>query len=217
MKSSGLSPSSPDILDKCGYAGYPTSDELALVTDSPETALVTLAARAEQSLRDAVPRNTREAYCGDLRRFSAWCSRTGLVSMPAEPGTVVLYMRALADQGRRVSTIERALAAISTDHSSGGYLSPWNHPLVGDMRVALRRELGTRQEKMRTADDDVLRQLLATLPGSLLGLRDRSLLTLGWCGALRRSELVALDVSDMTRAPKGLVVLVRVSKGYQAL
>ncbi len=35
------------------------------------------------------------------------------------------------------------------------------------------------------------------------------------CSALRRCELVALNVADVTRAPKGLVVLVRASKTDQ--
>jgi integrase len=43
-------------------------------------------------------------------------------------------------------------------------------------------------------------------------LRDRALLTLGWMGAFRRSELVALRVEDVTRTPEGLVVRVRCSK-----
>jgi integrase len=83
------------------------------------------------------------------------------------------------------------------------------------MRAALRRELGVRPRKKRAADDEVLRRLLHTLPDLLLGVRDRALLTLGWCAALRRSELVGLDVADVTRAPKGLVVLVRTSKTDQ--
>jgi site-specific recombinase XerC len=35
--------------------------------------------------------------------------------------------------------------------------------------------------------------MLAVLDPDLIGMRDRALLTLGWCGAFRRSELVALD------------------------
>jgi site-specific recombinase XerD len=135
--------------------------------------------------------------------------------MPADPATVVLYLRHLADGGRRVSTIERALAAISTSHFRAGHASPWGHPLVHGMRSALRRELGVRPEKKKAADDAVLRQLVAVLPSSLLGVRDRALLTLGWAGAFRRSELVSLDVADVTRAPKGLVVLLRASKTDQ--
>src|SRR5208282_2519059 len=68
---------------------------------------------------------------------------------------------------------------------------------VADMRAALRRELGVRPEKKRAADDEVLRRLLGVLPATLLGVRDRALLTLGWAAALRRSELVTLDVADI--------------------
>jgi integrase len=135
--------------------------------------------------------------------------------MPAAPETVVTYMRHLADQGHAVSTIERAVAALCTGHTRAGFSSCWKHPLVEDMRGALRRELGMRPKKKRKADDEVLRRLVAVLPASLLGVRDRALLTLGWTGALRRSELVALDVADVTRAPKGLEILVRESKTDQ--
>jgi integrase len=84
------------------------------------------------------------------------------------------------------------------------------------MLGALRRELGTRPTKKRAADDDVLRRLLNKVPETgALGLRDRALLLLCWCGAFRRSELVALDLADVTRAAKGLVVLVRASKTDQ--
>jgi integrase len=135
--------------------------------------------------------------------------------MPTTPETIVLYMRLLADHGHAVSTIARAVAAICTAHTHAGFSSLWKHPLVADMLNALRRELGTRPKKKKNADDDVLRKLVSVLPTSLIGIRDRALLTLGWTGALRRSELVALDVADVTRAPKGLVILVCVSKTDQ--
>jgi integrase len=84
------------------------------------------------------------------------------------------------------------------------------------MRTGLRNELGVRPTKMRAADDEVLRRLLAVVPTTtLLGLRDRALLTLGWCAALRRSELVALDVADVSRVPKGGIVFVAKSKTDQ--
>lgn len=178
--------------------------------------LVDLAQRAAKTIEDAIPENTRRAYKGDLRRFAEWCTSTGLAAMPAKPETIALYMRALADTAHAASTIMRACAAICTAHTRAGHPSPWAHPLVADMRAALRRELGTRPKKKHAADDDVLRRMLAVVPSAgLLGLRDRALLTLGWCGAFRRSELVALDVADATRAPKGLVVLVRASKTDQ--
>lgn len=198
--------------------GYPTSEGSSLMVPPAEgtpAALAGLVERARQTVAGAVPANTQVAYEGDLRRFASWCTAVGLAAMPAEAGTVALYMRHLADEGRKVSTIERALAAICTSHVRAGYPSPWSAPIVADMRAGLRRELGVRPTKKRAADDDVLRHLLGVMPDNLLGKRDRALLTIGWCAALRRSELVALDVADVERAPKGLVVLVRASKTDQ--
>ena len=63
--------------------------------------------------------------------------------------------------------------------------------------------------------DQELAALLATLDDGLRGLRDRALLTMGWFGAFRRSELVALDIADVTKEREGLVVAVRRSKRDQ--
>jgi integrase len=46
-------------------------------------------------------------------------------------------------------------------------------------------------------------------------LRDRALLLVGFGGALRRSELVALDVADIQEAETGLLVTIRGSKTDQ--
>jgi site-specific recombinase XerC len=49
----------------------------------------------------------------------------------------------------------------------------------------------------------------------LKGLRDRALLLLGFAGAFRRSELVALDVEDLEPCEAGLRVRIRRSKTDQ--
>jgi integrase len=48
--------------------------------------------------------------------------------------------------------------------------------------------------------------MLAATPLSLIGLRDRALLLIGYVAALRPSELVSLDVSDLTVVDDGLAV-----------
>jgi integrase len=53
---------------------------------------------------------------------------------------------------------------------------------------------------------------LGDLPDTRLGKRDRALLLLGFSGAFRRSELVALDVEDLEETRDGLVVTIRKSK-----
>ena len=47
--------------------------------------------------------------------------------------------------------------------------------------------------------------MVALAPERLAGLRDRALLLLGFAGAFRRSELVALDVADIAETETGLV------------
>jgi integrase len=51
--------------------------------------------------------------------------------------------------------------------------------------------------------------------GGITALRDRALLLLGFGGAFRRSELVALDVADITESKDGLLVTIRRSKTDQ--
>jgi site-specific recombinase XerD len=60
-----------------------------------------------------------------------------------------------------------------------------------------------------------LRKMVKTLGDDLAGHRDRALLLLGFAGALRRSELVALDVSDVVEGADGLTVTLRRSKTDQ--
>ena len=57
--------------------------------------------------------------------------------------------------------------------------------------------------------------MLALCPDTLTGKRDRALLALGFAGAFRRSELVALQVEDLVETPDGLRVLIRRSKTDQ--
>ena len=57
-----------------------------------------------------------------------------------------------------------------------------------------------------------MRSMVALAPDGLTGLRDRALLLVGFAGAFRRSELVALDVADIEETETGLLVTIRHSK-----
>jgi site-specific recombinase XerD len=52
-------------------------------------------------------------------------------------------------------------------------------------------------------------------PDTLQGKRDKALLLLGFSGAFRRSELVALEVADIAEEAAGLKVIIRKSKTDQ--
>ena len=131
----------------------------------------------------------------------------GLVSCPAAPVTIAVYLAALADAGVAVSTIERTLAGIAHEHRSRNHVWQRGEPAIRETMAGIRRKLGTSPaSKKAPVGNSELAALVATLGEGLTGLRDRALLTLEWSSACRRSELVALDVTDVEEQREGLLV-----------
>ena len=160
--------------------------------------------------------STRKAYASDVAAFTAWCAAAGLPALPADPATVGMYMAQLATTGgRKVATINRALVAISQEHQRARLESPTKHPAVLEVMRGIRRTLGTRQTQKAALSVPELRAMLATLPDDLAGLRDRALLLVGFAGAFRRSEIVALEVEDVAFEEDGARITVRRSKTDQ--
>ena len=62
---------------------------------------------------------------------------------------------------------------------------------------------------------EAARAMALSAPEGLKGLRDRALLLLGFAGAFRRSELVALDVADLEETEDGFKIIIRRSKTDQ--
>ena len=81
--------------------------------------------------------------------------------------------------------------------------------------AGLRRQLGVAPERKRPLVAAELRKILGQMPDTFLGLRDRAILLLGFTGAFRRSELVAIDVEDCQESEEGMTIIVRRSKTDQ--
>lgn len=156
--------------------------------------------------------STVRAYTSDAREFQAWCGRYGFRSLPASPEAVAGFIVSEAEGGRAVSTIGRRLAAIRHAHKLAGLPDPTQDEGVRAAIKGIRRRVGVAPVQKAAATVDVLQMLLARTPDTLTGKRDRALLALGFAGAFRRSELVALDVEDLREDPEGLRVMVRRSK-----
>ncbi|RYG96978.1 MAG: site-specific integrase [Alphaproteobacteria bacterium] len=119
-----------------------------------------------------------------------------------------------------MSTLERRLSTISQAHHAAGHLdSPTKHASVRAVWQGIKREKGTRtQGKAPTLTADIrsmVEKLEGIEEGKKLALRDRCLLVLGFAGAMRRSELVGLDVEDIIENSDGLIVTIRRSKTDQ--
>lgn len=140
---------------------------------------------------------------GTLRVYgSAWRGFeqfAGDGALPATPGVVVAYLVALADRGAKVSTIGVKLAAVSFRHTSARLVDPTTDRDVRLVMAGIRRSLGVRPTKKAPVLLGELRAMVAVCDTSALqGKRDRALVLLGWAGAFRRSELVALDLGDLS-------------------
>jgi integrase len=79
----------------------------------------------------------------------------------------------------------------------------------------IRRKHGVAQSQKAPVLVTELRRMVASLPATLKGHRDRALLLLGFSGAFRRGELVAIDVEDVSFGQDGLTVQLRRSKTDQ--
>ena len=108
---------------------------------------------------------------------------------------------------RRLSAIRRAHRALDLDDPGATAL------VKGVLRGVWRRK-GRTQTGARPLLLAELEQLLPWMTGKK-GYRDRALTLLGFRAALRRSELVALDVEDLAFSVEGVLISIRRSKTDQ--
>ena len=163
--------------------------------------------------------NTLRAYDADWRHFVGWCERQHLPAVPAHPRVVARYLTMLVqgqraadgswiERPRSVATLARRLATIRQYHRLAGQPFDGQAPLLRDTWRGIRRAHAVVPSTKVPTVTEVLRALLRALPDTTAGIRDRALLLIGFAGAFRRSELVAIDVAHCAWDKHGLIVTV---------
>jgi len=164
----------------------------------------------------ALSESTRKNYATDWAHFCKWCKKNSLPFLPAPPGVVAGYIAERASnpaipeepppaadekptRGRKHSphgvsaaTITGDLAAISYAHKRAGHVSPTLDPIVKDVIKGIRRKLKVAPVKKAPIAIGTLADFLDSFGQTPTGLRNRALLLLGFSGAFRRSEVVAI-------------------------
>lgn len=168
--------------------------------------------------------NTKRAYAGDWEHFSDWCLMAKLNPLPAHEFTLLAYLNFWGrheDEEHRlaVSTLKRRLVGIRSHHAVHGerlpdYRGSGQDP-IRDTLEAIRRDQRRGIRKARAISQRTLRRMLASQPDSLIGLRNRAILLVGFTGAMRRSEITGLDVPNIEMDDEGMVVIIRSSKTDQ--
>lgn len=149
---------------------------------------------------EARSERTREAYRRAWKSFEAWCQGQGCVALPAAPESVATWLSSLAtgighSKPLARSSINQALSAVLLAHRTAGYPLDRKHPLIaetwrGISRVKARTDAVRKAKPVLGSD---LSSMLDSFGDRPIDIRDRALLSIGWAGALRRSELVGLD------------------------
>lgn len=213
-------------------APVPTSSDPA-VPSVPALPVETLAQVAGTVSRSRAE-STRRNYAADWARFTAWCQREGHIALPAHPLTVAAYLLGAAstvsEAGERAyspSTLARWVAGIGYHHRRAGHPAPGSDELVTATLSGIRRDYAAAGERPRTpraplltADIVTIVEKMRTDSGNwadeVLERRDSAILLLGFAGAFRRSELVALACGDVSlHRLDGLHIRLRKSKTDQ--
>jgi site-specific recombinase XerD len=170
--------------------------------------------RAREFARASKAENTLRGYRSDWREFCEWCETQDVAPLPALPESVAGYIAECAAR-LKVGSVQRRLNAIAEAHKAMGLESPTAAGMVKNVMKGIRRTKGTApDQKAPTLTDDIKGMIGATDAG-MIGARDRALVLLGFAGAFRRSELVALDVEDCAFGKDGLTITLRRSKTDQ--
>lgn len=153
--------------------------------------------------------NTRKAYQADIRHFYGW---GGLL-----PTTVEVMTHYLHDYAEQLNprTLERRLVALKQWHTSQGFPDPTCHPLVRKTLKGIKRLHGAPPKQATALSLETLQTLTDYLQkkNSLIDLRNNALLQIGFLGAFRRSELVAIRWEQITWIPnEGIEILIPRSK-----
>lgn len=141
---------------------------------------------------------TRRSYGSDVESF---IRATGISSAcelrRVDHRAVILWKRLMEEQGLKPSTIRRRLSALSSLFS---HLVKYGYASVNPVREVERPRVGRREGKTACfAPDEARRILDAPRQDTIMGLRDRAILSVGFQVGARRSEIAALTVRDFLK------------------
>ena len=182
-------------------------------TDADRGAVVeTLLGAYVRASKGAFSANTERAVKADLGIYTAWCAGQGRAALPASPDTIAAFVDAMAAT-RAPATVRRYVASIAVAHRAIGRARTPRSPAVKLALQRMHRRKGRRQAQALGLTWPLRECLLEATGDRLIDARNRALLAVAYDTLLRRSELVALRVSDLATDKTGAAtVLVRNGK-----
>jgi len=153
--------------------------------------------------------NTRKAYASDLQHFHKWGG-----TIPSSAETLAAY---LADNATHlaVGTLKRRVAAIAWAHRHEAVSDPTKSELIRKLMRGIKRHHGSRPSQAHPLLLRDIERIALHCGDDPRPQRDLALLLVGYFGAFRASELVALKIEDCLFERNELLVHLRRSKTDQ--
>ena len=168
--------------------------------------------RVLDAARNSRSENTISTYRSYLSAWARHARRRGVEVRPAHPAAVAEWFTTMADEGKSMSTLQVARAALAAAHREAGLEDPTVTELVKRVLSGLAREAarnGTRPAQVKALTAQDLGRIISHFATAGTGsprrttLRDLALLQVMRDGLLRRGEAAALVWGDISRAPDG--------------
>jgi len=166
--------------------------------------------------------NTRLAYERDLKSFWAWAKETLNLdeNYPVDVSIIIQYIidrTTSTSKSLRISTLRRYLSSLSIAHQEQGYSSPTTRaPVKLLLRRTQQNQAKTYTKKKSAITVDMLNNMTATCDQSLIGIRDKAIMLVGFAsGGRRRSELANMQADDLVKVADGYLITLRQHKADQ--
>ena len=171
---------------------------------------------ALELLQGAYAQSTIDAYYRDFCVFVQWCDLNGVKPLPSCADEVAKFL----DEQSKIkaaATVRRYAVSVGKVHRLLKFDDPTKAEVV---RLALRRAhrsaVAPQRQSLGLTRDNV-NAIVAIRHRSLRHLRDVAMISVGFDGLMRRSEIVALSVADVEWINEGMArVVVRRGKMDQS-
>ena len=170
---------------------------------------------AFKRLEGAYAPNTIKSYYADVTQFVDWCGGKSVPAFPLDDKVLVEFIGA-HQFVLKYATVRRKLAALRRINCLLGCPDVAHSQEYHLTLRRMRRGQSAERRQARGINEDLLLRMIAAQPRTLIGTRNRALLSLGYDFLARRSELTALEVDDIKFSEGGgLRAVIRRSKGDQ--
>ena len=195
------------------------------VASPNSAALVSAVGAAEEFSSYSLSEGTRTTYRKAYSLFRERCEALGLTPLPCSEDNLCAVIGAMATDGFTASSLNVVLAAVGMAHRLAELSDPTKSTKSRMIIKGVRNTRGTAKGRKQPLyalrrPGELLSELdrvLEAMPShGVFAKRDRALILVGFAGALRRSELCALEFSDIEETAQGLLVRIRRSKTDQA-